>query len=207
MNNGTDFDFIIIGSGAGGGTLAYKLAPSGKRNSPHRTRPFRAAREGELELSRSKCARSLQYEGTLAQRRWYRAASAHELLCRRKHEVLWRSVVPPAGAGFGEIKHHGGVSPAWPISYDELEPYYNDAERIYHVHGQALGEDPTEPRRSGAYPYSAISHEPRIQQLSEDFAAHGLKPFHTPLGVMLDEANPQKSPCIRCSTCDGFRVS
>ena len=47
------------------------------------------------------------------------------------------------------------------------------------------GEDPTEPRRSGAYPYSAISHEPRIQQLSEDFAAHGLKPFHTPLGVML----------------------
>ena len=104
---------------------------------------------------------------------------------------------------FGEIKHHGGISPAWPISYNELEPYYSEAERIYHVHG-VVGEDPTEPRRSGAYPYSAISHEPRIQQLSEDFAAHGLKPFHTPLGVMLDERNPQKSPCIRCSTCDGF---
>ena len=67
-----------------------------------------------------------------------------------------------------------------------------------------VGEDPTEPHRSGPYPYSAISHEPRIQQLSEDFALHGLKPFHTPLGVMLDEKNPQKSPCIRCSTCDGF---
>ena len=87
---------------------------------------------------------------------------------------------------FGEIKHHGGISPAWPISYDELEPYYTEAERIYHVHGE-VGEDPTEPHRSGPYPYSAISHEPRIQQLSEDFALHGLKPFHTPLGVMLDE--------------------
>src|SRR6266699_5657663 len=52
--------------------------------------------------------------------------------------------------------------------------------------------------------FTALSHEPRIQQLSDDFARLGLKPFHTPLGVMLDEKNPQKSPCIRCSTCDGF---
>jgi choline dehydrogenase-like flavoprotein len=104
---------------------------------------------------------------------------------------------------FGEIKHFGGVSPAWPISYEELESYYAQAERIYHVHGQ-VGEDPTEPRRSGAFPYPAISHEPRIQQLSDDFARLRLKPFHTPLGVMLDERNPWKSACIRCNTCDGF---
>src|SRR6266513_4793451 len=102
-----------------------------------------------------------------------------------------------------EIKHFGGSSPAWPISYSEVEPYYTEAESIYHVHG-AVGEDPTEPQRSGPYPYSAISHEPRIQQLSEEFARLGLKPFHTPLGVMLDQRNRQNSPCIRCSTCDGF---
>ena len=47
---------------------------------------------------------------------------------------------------FDKIKHYGGVSPAWPISYDEVEPYYAEAERIYHVHGR-VGEDPTEPRR------------------------------------------------------------
>ena len=68
----------------------------------------------------------------------------------------------------------------------------------------ALGEDPTEPKRSTPFPYSAISHEPRIQQLSDDFARLGLNPFHTPLGVMLDEKNLQKSVCIRCSTCDGY---
>jgi choline dehydrogenase-like flavoprotein len=104
---------------------------------------------------------------------------------------------------FGEISHHGGVSPAWPISYDELEPYYTAAELLYHVHGQR-GEDPTEPSASAPYPYPPVSHEPRMQALSEDFAQQGLKPFHVPLGIMLDEQNRRVSPCIRCNTCDGF---
>src|SRR5439155_8891286 len=68
---------------------------------------------------------------------------------------------------FGAIRHHGGVSPAWPISYDELEPYYTEAESLYQVHG-ARGEDPTEPEASAPYAYPAISHEPRLQQLSDD---------------------------------------
>ena len=69
---------------------------------------------------------------------------------------------------FGELVHHDGISPAWPISYDEMEPYYAAAERLYHVHGQR-GEDPTEPPASAPYPHPAISHEPRIKQLSDDF--------------------------------------
>src|SRR5438034_691065 len=60
------------------------------------------------------------------------------------------------------------------------------------------------PSASGPYPHPPISHEPRIQQLSEDFSRLGLRPFHTPLGVMLDEKNPRTSKCIRCSTCDGY---
>ncbi|MCI0354570.1 MAG: GMC family oxidoreductase, partial [Acidobacteria bacterium] len=104
---------------------------------------------------------------------------------------------------FREVRHHDGISPAWPISYDELEPYYLAAEKLYHVHGQR-GEDPTEPAASGPYPYPAVSHEPRMQQLSDDFARQGLKPFHVPLGVQLDEKNPRTSRCIRCGTCDGY---
>ncbi|HYZ89428.1 MAG TPA: GMC family oxidoreductase, partial [Myxococcales bacterium] len=64
--------------------------------------------------------------------------------------------------------------------------------------------DPTEPAASAPYPHPAVSHEPRLQQLSEDFAAQGLRPFHTPLGIQLDESNPRTSSCIRCNTCDGF---
>ena len=104
---------------------------------------------------------------------------------------------------FGEIQHAGGVSPAWPISYDDLEPYYTQAEQLYHVHGNR-GEDPTDPGSRSPYPYPAVSHEPRIQQLSDDFARQELKPFHVPLGIMLDEKNRHASKCIRCNTCDGF---
>src|SRR5262249_29207580 len=78
---------------------------------------------------------------------------------------------------FGEVRHHGGTPPAWPLPYADLEPYSLRAERLYQVHGNR-GEDPTEPPASGPYQYPAVSHEPRIQQLSEDFAAQGLKPFH-----------------------------
>ncbi len=203
MNNGSDFDFIIIGSGAGGGTLAYKLAPSGKRILLIERGPF-VRREKE-----NWNARAVNVEGRYNTKELWRNVDGTELHPHTNYYVGGNTKFYGAALfrlreqDFGEIKHHGGVSPAWPISYDELEPYYNEAERIYHVHGQ-VGEDPTEPHRSGPYPYSAVSHEPRIQQLSEDFALHGLKPFHTPLGVMLDEKNPQKSPCIRCNTCDGF---
>src|SRR5262249_17464723 len=91
---------------------------------------------------------------------------------------------------------------AWPITYDELEPYYTRAEQLYHVHGER-GVDPTEPPASAPYPHPPVSHEPRLQQLADDFARQGLTPFHTPLGIMLDEAKPHASACIRCGTCDG----
>src|SRR5262249_20424302 len=103
---------------------------------------------------------------------------------------------------FGEIRHHGGISPAWPISYEELEPYYTKAEHLYCVHGER-GSDPTEPPPSGPYLYPHVSHEPPIQQLSDDLERVGHRPFFLPVGILLDEKRPQKSQCIRCATCDG----
>ena len=100
-------------------------------------------------------------------------------------------------------RHHGGISPAWPIPYEEMEPYYTQAEQLYQVHG-ARGEDPTEPPASAAYPFPAVSHEPRIQQLSDDLEKSGLHPFHAPCGIMLDESNMPYSKCVRCDNCDGF---
>src|SRR5262249_24217182 len=66
------------------------------------------------------------------------------------------------------------------------------------------GVDPTEPPASGPYPHPAVSHEPRIQELADHFTAHGLRPFHVPLGVMLNESDRRRSKCIRCGTCDGL---
>ncbi|WP_241419597.1 GMC oxidoreductase [Acidiphilium multivorum] len=87
-----------------------------------------------------------------------------------------------------------------------FEPYYAEAERLFHVHGQR-GEDPTEPWSSGDFPFPPVSHEPRIERLSASLAAEGLHPFHLPLGILLDEKDGRPTPtstCIRCDAFDGF---
>ena len=104
---------------------------------------------------------------------------------------------------FGEIKHADGPSPAWPLSYDEFEPWYTKAEWLYQVHG-THGEDPTEGHCSKDYPWPAVSHEPRVQQISDALAAGGYHPFHAPVGILLNEADRPLSACIRCATCDGY---
>lgn len=104
---------------------------------------------------------------------------------------------------FEELKHEGGISPAWPLKYAEYEPYYTAAEKLYEVHGK-MGIDPTEPFRSEEFPHPAVSHEPRIQELHDALVAIGHKPFNMPVGVKLNEADMLNSPCIRCNTCDGF---
>ncbi len=107
---------------------------------------------------------------------------------------------------FGEVRHYAGISPAWPLTYEDLEPYYTKAEHLYHVHGQH-GIDPTEGRFSAPYRYQPVSHSPRIQELYEDFGRLGHHPFPLPLGILLDEENGKAlhtSACVRCPAFDGF---
>jgi choline dehydrogenase-like flavoprotein len=197
------YDIIIIGTGAGGGTLAWKLAPTGKR--------ILILERGDY-VPREKDnwnPRAVNLEGKYNTKENWRDSNGKELHPHTNYYVGGNTKFYGAALfrlrkeDFGIIEHHGGISPAWPISYDELEPYYLAAEQLYHVHGNR-NEDPTDPYASGPYPYPAVSHEPRIQQLSDDFARLGLRPFHVPVGVKLDEKNPRSSACIRCNTCDGF---
>ncbi|MBP2308555.1 transposase InsO family protein [Azospirillum melinis] len=97
---------------------------------------------------------------------------------------------------FGTLHHRGGVSPPWPISYADLAPYYLRAERLYSVHGQR-GSDPTEPPCADPYPYPPVSHEPRIQELSDDLMRAGHRPFPLPVGIRLDEAGCSSSVATR----------
>jgi choline dehydrogenase-like flavoprotein len=197
------YDVVIVGSGAGGGTLAHRLAPSGKRILLLERGDW-LPREPQNWLAQDVFVEN-RY---VSPETWYDASGkpfqpqvhyfvggATKLygaaLYRLRHE------------DFGELRHDDGISPAWPISYDELEPYYSQAEQLYQVHG-ARGEDPTEPDAGAPYPHPAVSHEPRIQQLSDDLEAAGYHPFHAPCGILLDESNPPYSTCIRCANCDGF---
>ena len=106
---------------------------------------------------------------------------------------------------FGELQHHDGISPAWPIAYDELEPYYSLAEQLYHVHG-ARGEDPTEPPASAPYPHPAVSHEPRIQQLADDLAAAGgvIAFYQLGYGIAAFGVGPLEDAGVELSTVYGL---
>jgi choline dehydrogenase-like flavoprotein len=196
------YDVIIIGSGAGGGTLFHALAPTGKRI-------LLLERGDYVPRERDNWStRAVNLDGKYATRETWRDADGRPL---HPHTNYWvggntkfygAALFRMRREDFGELKHVDGISPAWPIAYEDLEPYYSRAERLYHVHG-ARGVDPTDPPASEPYPHPPVSHEPRIQQLADDFARQGLRPFHVPLGIMLDERERQRSPCIRCATCDG----
>jgi choline dehydrogenase-like flavoprotein len=199
----SDYDVIVIGSGAGGGTLVHQLAPSGKRILLLERGDW-LPREPQNWLAQEVFVDGrYQSEDTWYDKDDKEFAPQVHYFVGGATKMYGAALYRLRAEDFGEIQHVDGVSPAWPISYEEMEPFYTWAEQLYEVHG-ARGEDPTEPPASAPYPHPAVSHEPRIQQLADDLAAAGYRPFHAPCGVMLDESNMPYSRCVRTQNCDGF---
>src|SRR5918911_966675 len=197
------YDVIVIGTGAGGATLAHRLAPSGLRvllveRGDWLTRELDNWDSKAVFL---KAKYKTHEEWVCADGTPFHPGQHYYVGGQTKFygAILFRM----RERDFGEVRHHGGISPAWPLSYEDFAPYYDEAERLYYVHGER-GEDPTEPPASGPYPYPAVSHEPRIQQLHDDFEKAGHHPFHLPVGVDMDESDPEKGRCVRCDRFDGF---
>jgi len=199
----TDHDVIIIGTGAGGGTLARHLAPSGHRillleRGGWLPREPANWSTGDVFVDGRYISPDTWYDGAgraFQPQVHYFVGGATKLYGAALYRLR--------AEDFEDLHHVDGLSPAWPVSYTDMEPYYTLAEQLYQVHG-ARGEDPTEPPASADYPFPALHHEPRIQQLADDLAAAGHHPFHAPCGVLLDEANMPYSTCVRCGQCDGF---
>ena len=197
------YDLIIIGSGAGGGTLAYALAATGKR--------ILILERGEYlprEQENWNPTAVFLEQRYIAQEKWY----------DRNQESFRPEIYYGVGGNtklygaalqrmrvedFGEIQHYDGISPAWPFPYEEFETYYTQAESLYKIHGKR-GEDPTEPPASAEYPFPPVPHEPRIQEVADGLKDRGLNPFHITLAVDRNVDNPQNSVCIRCGTCDPY---
>jgi choline dehydrogenase-like flavoprotein len=197
------YDVIIVGTGAGGGTLARHLAPSGKRILLLERGDW-LPREPSNWLAQDVFVDN-RY---VSEDTWYDEQGKPfqpqiHYFVGGATKLYGAALYRLREEDFGELNHHDGVSPAWPISYDEFEPYYSKAEQLYEVHGEH-GQDPTEPYASAPYPFPAVSHEPRIQQLADDLEAAGYHPFHAPCGIRLNEQNMPYSACVRCQNCDGF---
>lgn len=193
------FDVVIIGTGAGGGTMAHALSSTG-------------ARILVLERGQAVPQEAENWDpAAVWQQQRYRPAE--RWLDRRGRPFLpfvhyvvggntkfWGSVLYRLRRDdFDEIEHADGVSPAWPIDYATLAPWYDAAERLYHVHGEVDG-DPTEVPRS-AFPYPPVRHEPAIAELVAQLRDQGLHPTALPLG-MVSPGEP--GGCQLCSTCNSF---
>jgi choline dehydrogenase-like flavoprotein len=196
------YDVIVIGSGAGGGTISYALAPTGKK-------VLLLERGGWYPREKQNWS-SMSVWGDLRYRNaghWF-DQSGKEFNPKQHYYVGGNTKVYGAvlfrlrERDFENVYHVDGVSPEWPVKYADFEPWYTKAEHLYHVHGER-GVDPLDPP-GPAYAYPAMSHEARIEELAHDLKGAGLTPFALPLGIMIDEQRPELSPCIRCATCDGF---
>ncbi len=198
------YDVIVIGSGAGGGTVTHALAPTGKRVLLLERGDY-LPREAENWDSQA-----VWLDHRYANAGQWKDLGTGKMFTPKQHyyvggntkfygAILFRF----RERDFDAVEHVDGISPAWPISYADLEPYYTRAEKLYQVHG-LRGSDPGEPPCDVPYPFPAISDEPRIAQLADDLRAAGLQPFPLPNGILLDEQAPELSACVRCATCDGY---
>ena len=192
-------DVVIIGSGVGGGCIAHVLAPTGARIVilERGRRMPREDRNWDPEAVYADAAYKSDERWTDGRGRSFRPGQFYYVGGHTK--VFGATMFRFRREDFCAMEHAGGLSPAWPIEYDTLEPYYARAERLFGVHGEA-GADPTEPPRSGPYPHPPLRHNPAIAEVAERLRAQGLRPFPIPSSVQ-DHAG---GACVRCNTCDGF---
>jgi choline dehydrogenase-like flavoprotein len=194
-----DYDIVIIGTGAGGGTLVYGLRDSGAR--------ILLIEQGDYLPQETE---NWDAPAVFLQNRYRTRETWDDAAGRPYHPGIHYYVggnTKVYGAAlprfrqedFAALEHEGGTSPDWPLRYQDFEPYYARAEAIYRVHGH-IGEDPTEPPRSLPFPYPEVPHESPMAELADALRAQDLHPFFLPLGIDLREGGA----CIRCKTCDGF---
>ncbi|OQM77104.1 GMC oxidoreductase [Manganibacter manganicus] len=181
----TSPDIVIIGSGIGGATIAAGLAGSGanililERGEPLPVTPH--ARD----------SRAIFVDGHYRPKEFWREAGGQPFNPGNYYYVGGNSkfygavLIRYRREDFAELEHFGGLSPAWPFPYEELEPWYSRAEQLFRVRG-ALGDDPTEPFHSTPYPFDPVPDEPAIARARSELQDLGLHPASLPLGVDID---------------------
>jgi len=188
------FDIVIIGSGAGGGTMAHALASSAARILILERGDF-VPQEDE-NWSPEAVWKTLRYR---AREQWLddegRPFTPYTHYNVGGNTKFWGSVLYRLRReDFQAVEHLDGNSPAWPIDYDTLEPFYERAERLYDVHGET-GADPTEPLR-GPFPHGPVPHAEGMADIVGRLRGLGLHPSSLPLGV--------RDACVLCNTCNSF---
>ena len=182
----TSPDVIIIGSGIGGSTMAAALAPLGKQ--------ILILERGDhlLPSAQDRSDKAIFADGYFRPKEEWLDGEGKPFNPGNYYYVGGNSKFYGAvlmryrREDFSPLAHMGGTTPGWPISYDDLEPSYGQAEKLYEVRGQ-IGQDPTEPPHSTAYAHPPVPDEAPIAALRARLATVGLHPSSLPLGVDLPQ--------------------
>jgi choline dehydrogenase-like flavoprotein len=209
------YDAIVIGTGAGGGTLALHLAQAGKKILILERGAFLPQEKLNWDTSAVFLHNRYHTKETWQNKEGGDLHPQQVYCVGGQTKVYGAAMFRMRAEDFGLIQHKGGISPEWPISYADMEPYYTRAEELFHVHGD-LGAapsvpggfgssfDPTEPFHSKKYPFPPIRNEACMQTIEDAVRKLGINTFPMPLGLKRDEADPVASKCVRCDTCDGY---
>jgi len=197
------YDVIVIGSGAGGATLAQRLAPTGKsililERGEHLPREAENWDPKAVFIENRYRTKELWYDS--------HGRSFHpntHYWVGGNTSFYGAALMRLREGDFHQTQHKGGISPAWPIDYQDLKPFYDEAETLWKVHG-TRGLDPAEPAGSPPYSEPAIADDPGVAQLRTHLERQGWRPFPLPLGVDWEEGRPLATPCIKCRTCGGY---
>jgi len=199
------WDAVIVGSGFGGAMAAHRLVGAGARvlmiergdwveRGPAAWRP-----EASLELTPS-YAMDIPYRCE----RGGHGSVIGGYACVGGPSVYYGCVSfrfrEQDFVGDPDIVANSGA--AWPFTYDELEPYYCEAEGLLGIAGDDAG-DPTAPRRSQPFPHAPGALAPISQRVVETAVEMGLSPFHLPLAINHAGANGRNA-CVACRTCDTY---
>ena len=203
MSSTERYDLIIIGSGAGGGTLALNLAPSGKRILILERGDYLPREKANWDTTQVFVDKRYVSADT-----WFDDAGQAfqpdvHYFVGGATKLFGAALFRLRKQDFSAHRTADGMTPDWPLGYDDFEPWYTQAEQLYQVHGQR-GDDPTDPPASAPYPHLPVSHEARVQEIADGLRRAGYTPSFAPSAVLLDEADRVHSRCIRCDTCDGF---
>lgn len=197
------FDIIIIGTGAGGGTLAWKLAPSGKRILILERGDF-------LPKEKENWEPLAVAQGRYKTAEMWRDANGKEFSPYQHYwvggntKMYGGALLRLRESDFEAAEHWDGISPEWPLKYDDFAPWYDQAEALYAVHG-ARGVDPTEPPAANGYPYPALPYEPRMAEVSAALKKQGLNPAPIPLAIRLpQDHNGRQSDRLHIELYDGY---
>lgn len=177
-----NYDVIVVGTGAGGGTLVRKLAAAGKKILVLEQGDFTEKESSELVE-----VEVFKKENYHAPEQWYdrdgEPFHPQTSYCVGGNTKIYSGVLMRLREkDFEAVEHKDGISPAWPLKYEQFEPYYTEAEKLYQAHGKA-GDDPTEPPRSEAYPLPPVERLTQIKEIGDRLTNYGLHPAHLPIGV------------------------